>query len=115
MKRAGLDPSDIACVLLTHLHGDHFGGLPFLILDGQFARRSRSLVIGGPPGVRQRVEAAMEVFFPGSSKVDRRFPVEFVELRERVLALAGPASVTPFVVERGRREPQAHATRRSRP
>ena len=115
MKRAGLDPSDIACVLLTHLHGDHFGGLPFLILDGQFARRSRSLVIGGPPGVRQRVEAAMEVFFPGSSKVDRRFPVEFVELRERVLALAGPASVTPFVVERGRREPQAPATRRSRP
>jgi len=38
-------------------------GLPFLILDGQFARRSRPLVIGGPPGVRQRVEAAMEVFF----------------------------------------------------
>ncbi len=99
MKRAGLDPSDIACVLLTHLHGDHFGGLPFLILDGQFARRSRPLVIGGPPGVRQRVEAAMEVFFPGSSKVDRRFPVEFVELREREPTLVGPASVTPFVVK----------------
>src|SRR5437870_8091176 len=99
MKRAGLDPSDIACVLLTHLHGDHFGGLPFLILDGQFARRSRPLVIGGPPGVRQRVEAAMEVFFPGSSKVDRRFAVEFVELRERVPALVGPASVTPSLVK----------------
>ena len=99
MKRAGLDPSDIACVLLTHLHGDHFGGLPFLILDGQFARRSRPLVIGGPPGVRQRVEAAMEVFFPGSSKVDRRFPVEFVELRERVPCIVGPATVIPFVVK----------------
>jgi len=99
MKRAGLDPSDIACVLLTHLHGDHFGGLPFLILDGQFARRSRPLVIGGPPGVRQRVEAAMEVFFPGSSKVDRRFAVEFVELQERVSTRVGPATVTPFIVK----------------
>ena len=99
MKRAGLDPSDIACVLLTHLHGDHFGGLPFLILDGQFARRSRPLVIGGPPGVRQRVEAAMEVFFPGSSNVDRRFAVEFVELQERVSTRVGPATVTPFIVK----------------
>ena len=99
MKRAGLDPSEIGCVLLTHLHGDHFGGLPFLILDGQFSRRTRPLVVGGPPGVRDRAEAAMEVFFPGSSSVARRFAVEFVELRERVPSLVGPASVTPFIVE----------------
>jgi ribonuclease BN (tRNA processing enzyme) len=98
MKRTGLNPSEIGCVLLTHLHGDHFGGLPFLILDGQFSRRTLRLVVGGPPGVRERVEAAMEVFFPGSSKVERRFAVEFVELHERVPSLIGPASVTPFVV-----------------
>src|SRR5437667_11924608 len=99
IKRAGLDPSDIGYVLLTHLHGDHFGGLPFLILDGQFSRRTRPLVVGGPPGVRDRVEAAMEVFFPGSSKVDRRFAVEFVELQERLPTQVGPATVSPFVVK----------------
>jgi len=99
LKRAGLDPSEIGCVLLTHLHGDHFGGLPFLILDGQFSRRTRPLLIGGPPGVRDRVEAAMEVFFPGSSKVERRFAVEFVDFRERVPALVGRATVTPFIVK----------------
>jgi ribonuclease BN (tRNA processing enzyme) len=99
LKRAGLDPAEIGHVLLTHLHGGHFGGLPFLILDGQFSRRTRPLVVGGPPGVRERVEAAMEVFFPGSSRIDRRFAVEFVELRESTPTLVGPASVTPFVVE----------------
>ena len=30
-------------MFVSHLHGDHFGGLPFLILDGQFTRRARPL------------------------------------------------------------------------
>jgi ribonuclease BN (tRNA processing enzyme) len=67
IKRSGIDASRIGWILLTHLHGDHFGGLPFLILDGQFSRRTLPLVIAGPPGVASRVQTAMEVFFPGSS------------------------------------------------
>jgi ribonuclease BN (tRNA processing enzyme) len=98
MKRAGVDPSEIGWVLLTHLHGDHFGGVPFLILDAQFSRRTRPLVIAGPPGTRARMEAAMEVFFPGSSRVSRRFAAEFVELAERVASPVGPVTATPFEV-----------------
>ena len=99
MKRAGVDPSEIGWVLLTHLHGDHFGGLPFLILDGQFSQRTRPLVIAGPPGTRARMEAAMEILFPGSSRIARRFAVEFVELQERVASAIGPATITPFSVQ----------------
>jgi ribonuclease BN (tRNA processing enzyme) len=99
MKRAGVDPSEVGGVILTHLHGDHFGGVPFLILDGQFSRRTLPLVIAGPPGVRARVEAAMEVFFPGSSSVKQRFAVEFVELHDRLMTPVGPATVTPFLVQ----------------
>jgi ribonuclease BN (tRNA processing enzyme) len=98
MKRAGVDPSSIGWVLVTHLHGDHFGGLPFMILDGQFSRRTRPLVIAGPPSVEARVHAAMEVFFPGSTGVTRRFEVRFVELRDRESSAVGPAVVTPFAV-----------------
>jgi len=98
MRRAGVDPAEVGWVLLTHLHGDHFGGLPFLILDGQFNRRERPLVVAGPPGVRERVEAAMEVFFPGSTSITRRFATEFVELPERRPTPVGPATVTPFEV-----------------
>src|SRR5262245_17653899 len=99
LKRAGVNPSEIGWVLLSHLHGDHFGALPFLILDGQLSRRTRPLVVAGPPGVRARVEAAMEVLFPGSARVARRFATEFVELPERIASPVGPATVTAFAVE----------------
>jgi ribonuclease BN (tRNA processing enzyme) len=98
MKRAGLDPGAIGWVAVSHLHGDHFGGLPFLVLDGQFSRRERPLVVAGPPGLRTRVAAAMEIFFPGSTAVRRRFPLEFIELPPRAPAAVGPATVTAFPV-----------------
>jgi ribonuclease BN (tRNA processing enzyme) len=98
MKRAGVDPSSIEWIALTHLHGDHFAGLPFLVLDGQFRRRTRPLTIVGPPGVEARVRAAMDGLFPGLSGVVQRFPVEFVELLDRHPATLGPARVTPFAV-----------------
>ena len=43
LKRLGLHPGEITAVFVSHLHGDHFGGLPFLILDEQFSRRTRPL------------------------------------------------------------------------
>jgi ribonuclease BN (tRNA processing enzyme) len=99
MKRAGVDPSSIGFVVVSHLHGDHFGGLPFLVLDGQFSRRELPLVVAGPPGIRERVEAAMEVLFPGSSNVARRFPVDYIELAEQTPLTVGPAMVTAFAVD----------------
>ena len=98
MKRAGMDPNGVSAVLLSHLHGDHFGGVPFLVLDAQFSRRTQPLVIAGPRGVRTRVEAAMEVLFPGSTAVQRKFEIKFVELVERQPLRVGPATVTAFPV-----------------
>ena len=80
LRRCGLDPGEITAVFVSHLHGDHFGGLPFLILDGQFSRRVAPLAVVGPPGTQQRLAAAMECLFPGSTQVRRRFEVSVVEL-----------------------------------
>jgi ribonuclease BN (tRNA processing enzyme) len=99
MKRAAVDPSTISTVVISHLHGDHFAGVPFLILDGQFSRRTNSLIVAGPRGTRERVEAAMEVLFPGSTKIQRRFAVEFVELSQRKAVNLGAATVTALQVE----------------
>src|SRR4051812_23427089 len=67
LKAAGLDHGNVDGIILSHLHGDHFGALPFLLLDAQLvARRERPLVFAGPPTSRARIEAALEVFFPGA-------------------------------------------------
>jgi ribonuclease BN (tRNA processing enzyme) len=80
LKALGLDPSLVSAVVISHLHGDHFGGLPFLILDGQFSGRTQPLLVAGPPGTQDRLVQAMEVLFPGSSQVRRKFQVEVREL-----------------------------------
>ena len=50
LKAQGLDPNEVDAIVLSHLHGDHFGALPFLLLDAQFlTRRERPLLIAGPP------------------------------------------------------------------
>ncbi|WP_232660986.1 MBL fold metallo-hydrolase [Pseudonocardia sp. TRM90224] len=80
MKAQGVDPGEVDVVVISHLHGDHFGGLPFLVLDGQFARRTRPLTVLGPAGTGERLRTAMETLYPGSTAVQRRFTVDVVEL-----------------------------------
>jgi ribonuclease BN (tRNA processing enzyme) len=54
--------------------------LPFLVLDGQFSRRTKPLTVLGPQGTAERLKVAMEVLYPGSTQVERRFRVEVHEL-----------------------------------
>ncbi|MBI3965834.1 MAG: MBL fold metallo-hydrolase [Chloroflexi bacterium] len=98
LKRFEVDPNSIETIFITHLHGDHFGGIPFLVLDTQFSRREAPLTVVGPPGTEQRVMAAQDILIPGSATAARRFELRFVELPERVETVVGAVRVTGFEV-----------------
>src|SRR6185503_14770014 len=81
LKRLGIVREAIDLVLITHFHGDHFAGLPFLLLDAQFTRRTRPLVIAGPDGIEMRLTQAMEALFENSSKTKQKFDLSIVTLQ----------------------------------
>jgi len=83
-KALGLDFARVDTVVISHLHGDHFGGLPFLLLDCQFGeRRSKPLALVGPPGLRQRLESTFDALFPGVRKIGWSFDWHVEEICPR--------------------------------
>jgi ribonuclease BN (tRNA processing enzyme) len=97
MNRFGVNPNDIGTILVSHLHGDHFGGLPFLLLGSRLLfKRTEPLRIVGPPGMRERLPEAMEVLFPGSSRMGGAFPLEILEYGDRSPLQTGGLTVVPF-------------------
>lgn len=99
MQRLGVDPGGIDAVVLSHLHGDHFGGIPFLLLyDQHVARRETTLTIAGPPGTEGRIRTATETLFPGAGEMETRYPLAFQTLAAGETADVLGLSVTPAEV-----------------
>lgn len=81
MRKFGIEPNTISHIFLTHLHGDHFGGIPFFLLDAQMiSKRTTPMTIVGPVGSKERILALMDIFFPGSSKIQQKFDWDIIEL-----------------------------------
>ena len=82
LAQQGIEPNSIDAILLTHLHGDHCGGVPFLLIDAMLAsRRARPLTIAGPRDLQRRMGEIREALFPGSHVMVPRFPLEWIELQ----------------------------------
>jgi ribonuclease BN (tRNA processing enzyme) len=100
IRKSGIDPNAIGTIFISHLHGDHFGGLPFVLLDAQFySRRTTPLIIVGPLGLRQRLTEAMEVLFPGSSKTRQKFELELHEITPGATYEFNGIKVTAYLVD----------------
>ena len=100
MQQQNIDPSTIDHILLSHLHGDHFGGVPFFLMHAQFVtKRTRPLVILGPVGTERRINDALDVMFPDIKETVWRFPIKFIELEADRQEVIGDINISPYLVD----------------
>jgi ribonuclease BN (tRNA processing enzyme) len=85
LGRAGIVPSDVDAIVISHLHGDHFGGLPLILLDATMRAGSRPLTVAGPAATRQRTAQALEVFGWTTARVDISEFLESRTIRQRLI------------------------------
>jgi ribonuclease BN (tRNA processing enzyme) len=94
LAQQGIEHNSLDAILLTHLHGDHCGGVPFLLIDAMLAaKRTRPLTIAGPRDLRRRMDQIREALFPGSQVMTPKFPLTWVEMEP-----GKPHSVLDLVV-----------------
>ena len=107
LRAEGLTSDDLGAVVLSHFHGDHYGGVPFLELDAMRSGRSEPLRVIAPPGARERLATLRECLYRG-------LPIRFEE--EITEALPGETHRLPAALGGGsaralpaRHQPEAWA------
>lgn len=75
LSQAALGLGRVDHVLISHLHGDHYFGLPGLLTSLALTGRTRPLTLVSPPGLRQRIAPLLDL-----DRYDLRFPLSFREL-----------------------------------
>lgn len=96
LKRLGRDPDAISAVHFTHLHGDHTGGWPFLLVDAVYrSRRTAPLLVTGPPGTRERLQALWAACYAAAAERPLPFALDVREVRpgDRLELLGRPVGV----------------------
>jgi ribonuclease BN (tRNA processing enzyme) len=104
MKRAGFDPLRLDAIFLSHLHGDHFGGIPFFLIEYLYQRtRCEPLYIAGPVGTKERVVDLFGLMYGGTT-VKELPPVKFSVLEPEKPALVAGIEIMSFRVPHQVRE-----------
>ncbi|MEM7571552.1 MAG: ribonuclease Z [Bacteroidota bacterium] len=75
LLRMGQSLAGLDTILISHLHGDHYFGLPGLLTSQALLNRQRPLTIISPPGLRERLHPLLEW-----DKYEWPFELVFLEL-----------------------------------
>lgn len=93
----GIARDEIDTILISHFHGDHFGGLPLFLLGAVYEdRRRRPLQIAGPPQIEARVRDLADAMGHGLSDLEWGFALSFREVTPGGRDEIGPAVVSAF-------------------
>ena len=106
MKRLGFDIGPIDAILITHLHGDHIAGVPFLLLDYQFGSlRTRPLIVAGPKPLVATLERLTTACYRELSRHKLRFRLRYQTMTAGQQRRLGKATVTALPMAHTRNAP----------
>jgi len=71
IKKQGINLNDIDAIVISHFHGDHFGGVPFLLLEEAVRNREKPLTIISPPTGKDRIKKLLKQLYPGSEVLNK--------------------------------------------
>ncbi|MDG2050079.1 MAG: MBL fold metallo-hydrolase [Myxococcota bacterium] len=97
LDELGVERNEIDTILVSHFHGDHFGGIPFFLLAALYEdQRTRPLVIAGPPEIEARVRNLADAMGYGLEGREIGFRLDFQEVPPGSSHEIGPATVNAF-------------------
>jgi ribonuclease BN (tRNA processing enzyme) len=100
LKRLGVPLTDIRVIFISHFHGDHFLGLPFLFLEYlHITPRREDLYIVGPPGVEEKIECLAEMAFPNLSHADAGYRRRYLEVEANRQQTVGDLPFQAFLMK----------------
>ena len=81
LLKNNIDLDDINTVLITHLHGDHFLDIPFLIMSKIYRNKLNNLKIYCPKNTIETIENLIKLSFKTENWVEKKEKanVEFIE------------------------------------
>ena len=93
----GIERDEIDVILISHFHGDHFGGIPLFLLAALYEdERKRPLEIVGPPQIEARVRALASAMGHGLESHTQPFPLSFHEVTPDTPRAVGPTEILSF-------------------
>lgn len=100
LTKAGYDTSEIDFILNTHMHGDHFGGIPYFLMEQQInIKREKDLNIYGPDKIGERIRELSEILYPGYDLDDLDYKINFFNLAPGTVGNFEGYEVQAFAME----------------
>jgi ribonuclease BN (tRNA processing enzyme) len=100
LAQLGLVRDEVDVILISHFHGDHFGGIPaFLYASLYVDARTHPIEIVGPPEVEARVHALARAMGHHLENREWTFPIRYREIHAGQSISAGPATVEAFATQ----------------
>ena len=100
LRHEKVDLEEISTIIISHFHGDHYGGIPFILISSLFEKPRRNpLTIVGPKGVEEKVKILQEAMYVGTRNKLADLDITFIEYSQGEELVLGDKLINVWEVE----------------